>query len=89
MVLSGDICLSIRKEVLRFLAHLSKTNFTSEIVIKYKKRFDKSGAKMFTFLDYDGCLGTTTMRSMQFIASQDTGEMQTDDLPKRHWQSTW
>ena len=46
--------LKHKKEVLRFLAHLSKTNFTSEIVIKYKKRFDKSGAKMFTFLDYDG-----------------------------------
>jgi len=41
-------------EVRRFLTQLSATNYSSENVTKYKKRFEKGGQKMFTFLDYDG-----------------------------------
>jgi hypothetical protein len=38
----------------RFYTGLSKRNYESEIVIKYKKRFEKYRDKLFTFLDYDG-----------------------------------
>lgn len=40
--------------VLEFLDVVGSREFSSELANKYKKRFQKSGAKMFTFLDYDG-----------------------------------
>jgi predicted RecB family nuclease len=40
--------------VLRFLDSVASRNFSSELADNYKKRFQKSGAKMFTFLDHDG-----------------------------------
>jgi hypothetical protein len=33
---------------------MASNNFVSETANKYKKRFQKSGTKMFTFLDHDG-----------------------------------
>ena len=38
----------------RFLKKVNTTAFTSELANKYKKRFEKSGEKMFTFLEHDG-----------------------------------
>jgi hypothetical protein len=38
----------------RFYKDLSSRNYESEIVIKYKKRFEKYHNKLFTFLDCDG-----------------------------------
>ncbi|HEV2864647.1 MAG TPA: IS66 family transposase [Pyrinomonadaceae bacterium] len=38
----------------RFYRSLSYTDFKTEIVVKYKKRFERNRAKLFTFLDYDG-----------------------------------
>jgi hypothetical protein len=43
-----------KKEACRFLAQLSSTDYSSEIAVKYKKRFEKNGSKIFTFLDHDG-----------------------------------
>jgi predicted RecB family nuclease len=43
-----------KKIVSRFIESLVSNNFESEIADKYKKRFQKSGTKMFTFLDYNG-----------------------------------
>jgi hypothetical protein len=43
-----------KKEAFRFLTQLSVTDYSSEIATKYKKRFEKGGQKMFTFLDHDG-----------------------------------
>jgi hypothetical protein len=43
-----------KKKVFRFIAQLSETDLSSEIATKYKKRFEKSGKKMFTFLDHNG-----------------------------------
>jgi hypothetical protein len=43
-----------KKEAYQFLTQLSSTDYSSEIATKYKKRFEKSGQKMFTFLDHDG-----------------------------------
>ena len=40
--------------VFRFLNSVGSMDFSSELANKYKKRFQKSGAKMFTFLDHDG-----------------------------------
>jgi hypothetical protein len=40
--------------VLRFLESVVSRDFSSELATKYKKRFQKNGAKMFTFLDHDG-----------------------------------
>src|SRR5260370_126397 len=37
-----------------FLDSLAAATFTSELAKKYQKRFQKSGEKMFTFLDHDG-----------------------------------
>ncbi len=37
----------------RFYKRLSERNYESEIVIKYRRRFDKYRDKLFTFLDYD------------------------------------
>jgi len=38
----------------RFLDSVSSSDFSSELANKYKKRFQKSGRKMFTFLEHDG-----------------------------------
>jgi len=38
----------------RFLDSVSSSDFSSELANKYKKRFQKSGGKMFTFLEHDG-----------------------------------
>jgi predicted RecB family nuclease len=38
----------------RFYRGLAETDFKTEIAVKYKKRFEKNRAKLFTFLDYDG-----------------------------------
>ena len=43
-----------KRVVFRFLKSVISTDFTSELANKYKKRFQKSGEKMFTFLDHDG-----------------------------------
>jgi predicted RecB family nuclease len=40
--------------VYRFLDLISSRDYSSELATGYKKRFLKSGAKMFTFLDFDG-----------------------------------
>jgi predicted RecB family nuclease len=40
--------------VLWFLDSVISKDFSSELANNYRKRFEKSGAKMFTFLDYDG-----------------------------------
>ena len=40
--------------VVRFLDSVGSRDLSSELANKYKKRFQKSGAKMFTFLDHDG-----------------------------------
>jgi predicted RecB family nuclease len=42
-----------RKSVNRFLSSLQSRNLISPIAKSYKQRLEKSGAKMFTFLDYD------------------------------------
>jgi hypothetical protein len=38
----------------RFLKSVASSDLTSPLANKYKKRFQKSGEKMFTFLDHDG-----------------------------------
>lgn len=43
-----------KQRVFRFLQSLVAKDFVSDMANKYKKRFQKSGAKMFTFLDHDG-----------------------------------
>jgi hypothetical protein len=43
-----------KRVVSRFLKSVVSTDFTSELADKYKKRFQKSGEKMFTFLEQDG-----------------------------------
>ena len=40
--------------VCRFLDLVGSRDYSSELANGYKKRFTKSGAKMFTFLDFDG-----------------------------------
>ena len=42
------------KDVRRFMKSLGDRSFSSEVAIKYQKRFEKSGSKMFTFLEFDG-----------------------------------
>jgi len=41
------------KEVDRFCKYLQKTDFKSEIALKFKQRFEKNQNKLFTFLSYD------------------------------------
>ena len=41
-------------EVLRFLDSVASRKFVSELAAKYQKRFQKSGLKMFTFLEHEG-----------------------------------
>jgi hypothetical protein len=43
-----------KRSVVRFLEAVTSANFLSSLANKYKKRFQKSGEKMFTFLDHDG-----------------------------------
>ena len=43
-----------KEAVGRFLDSVSSTELSSPLASKYKKRFQKSGEKMFTFLDHDG-----------------------------------
>jgi predicted RecB family nuclease len=43
-----------KREARRFLEAVTATDVNSELANKYKKRFQRSGTKMFTFLDYDG-----------------------------------
>ena len=43
-----------REGALKFLSTVSLRDFSSEVAQKYKKRFRKSGEKLFTFLEYDG-----------------------------------
>jgi hypothetical protein len=43
-----------KREVSRFLRDIERLDRCSELVDKYRKRFVKYGAKMFTFLDHDG-----------------------------------
>src|SRR2546422_9599625 len=43
-----------KREVRSLLDTVAATDVHSELAEKYKKRFERSGAKMFTFLDYDG-----------------------------------
>jgi hypothetical protein len=43
-----------KKAVNRFLTSVQSKELTSPIANSYKQRFQKSGAKLFTFLDYDG-----------------------------------
>jgi hypothetical protein len=38
----------------RFYRDLSRREYQSDIVLYYKKRFEKNREKLFTFLDYDG-----------------------------------
>ncbi len=43
-----------RPSVARFLKTVASARFVSPLASKYRKRFQKSGEKMFTFLDHDG-----------------------------------
>jgi hypothetical protein len=43
-----------KKEVDRFLNTVASAEYSSELARRYKKRFGKSGQKMFTFLAFDG-----------------------------------
>jgi len=43
-----------KREVLRFLDSVAARELLSELAVKYQKRFQKSGSKMFTFLDHEG-----------------------------------
>jgi predicted RecB family nuclease len=43
-----------KRSVVRFLDSVTSTDVLSPLANKYKKRFQKSGEKMFTFLDHDG-----------------------------------
>ena len=43
-----------KRVVSHFLDSVVSKDYSSELATKYKKRFQKSGAKMFTFLDHDG-----------------------------------
>jgi DNA-directed RNA polymerase subunit RPC12/RpoP len=43
-----------KQSVARFLQAVASATFVSPLASKYKKRFQKSGGKMFTFLDHDG-----------------------------------
>jgi DNA-directed RNA polymerase subunit RPC12/RpoP len=43
-----------KQPVARFLKAVASASFVSPLASKYKKRFQKSGEKMFTFLDHDG-----------------------------------
>jgi hypothetical protein len=46
--------LKHKKEALRFLKSVADRDLSSETATKYQKRFERSGLKMFTFLEHDG-----------------------------------
>jgi predicted RecB family nuclease len=43
-----------KRAATRFLDSVGSADFSSQLALKYQKRFQKSGEKMFTFLDHDG-----------------------------------
>ena len=43
-----------KRSAMRFLRSVGKAEFSSPLANKYQKRCQKSGEKMFTFLDHDG-----------------------------------
>ena len=43
-----------KRPAVRFLRSVTEAEFSSPVARKYQKRFQKSGRKMFTFLDHDG-----------------------------------
>ena len=43
-----------KKEVSTFFNSLLKNNYKTEAALKFKNRLEKTGSKLFTFLDYDG-----------------------------------
>src|SRR6266480_4446048 len=43
-----------KRSAMRFLRSVAGTEFSSPLAVKYQKRFQKSGGKLFTFLDHDG-----------------------------------
>ena len=43
-----------KKPAVKFLETVSSQEFSSELALKYQKRFNKIGGKIFTFIDYDG-----------------------------------
>ena len=43
-----------KRPAIRFLRSVAKAEFSSPLVNKYQKRFQKSAGKLFTFLDHDG-----------------------------------
>jgi predicted RecB family nuclease len=43
-----------KRAAFRFLSSVTSADFSSQLANKYKKRFQKTGEKMFTFLDRDG-----------------------------------
>lgn len=43
-----------KRSAMRFLRSVAGTEFSSPLAIKYQKRLQKSGGKLFTFLDHDG-----------------------------------
>jgi transposase IS66 family protein len=43
-----------KKAVNKFLSSVQSRELTSPVANSYKQRFQKTGAKMFTFLEYDG-----------------------------------
>lgn len=42
-----------KKDILIFFRNLEKTQYETELMIKYKKRFIKNSEKLFAFIDYD------------------------------------
>jgi predicted RecB family nuclease len=43
-----------KEEVTGFLEEVAVAPYTSDVALRYKKRFEKYGSKMFTFLEHDG-----------------------------------
>ena len=43
-----------KRSAMRFLRSVAGAGFSSPLAIKYQRRFQKSGRKLFTFLDHDG-----------------------------------
>jgi hypothetical protein len=43
-----------KQAVARFYRSLSERNYQTEVAIGYRKRFEKHGDRLFTFLDHDG-----------------------------------
>ena len=43
-----------KRHALEFIDAVRQENLTSDCAVKYQKKFEKYGARLFTFLDYDG-----------------------------------